>query len=419
MATNRALYTEDGEARDWEFGTIRSRASIARVQNDDLPDISDSPQLAVHAIRPPAPARLPSSMRHLFGEETASIEPPFSVGNFLAAAVPSTFTFSGPGASLGGLDTPESTSNVPTARPIARNKLKLSPGTPTTEDVAARAASSQVGGAMLPPFLGLGIPRSAEALLPPLGPGIPAAKKAPLPPLGPGIPAANKPALPPLGPGIPRTAKPIPWSSPPSGQPSSSKEVAHDWEPHGFSSADGHPTVTVPDFDAEQPSGASSQISSPGIGRIRSKSSASATQRVISDTTTPYEDAPPSAPPVLNLDTRRAAEFAASQYVRDELDDPNPFTDSLGESRASAAVVHQTAHSFDTSLPDTLHRQPPGPGPVLPPMGRSRSDTAGRSVRGDLPELKDVLKVMKGHTQVTAAELSHRYPPLHLNTDWG
>jgi hypothetical protein len=383
---------DDGEERDWEFGTIRSRASLSYLSTGTSPDNLDSTQSTLHTIRPPAPARLPSSMRHLFGEENMSTEPPFSVGNFLAAATPSAFTFNGPGVSPGGLDVPEASSNASTARPIARNKGKLAINVPTVESDTSRPSSAQGDGPALP-TLGPGVPRGGRDALPPLGPGIPAVKKAPLPPLGPGISASTKPTPPPpLGPGIPRGSKPIQLSGPSSPSLSSkSNDLTYNRDLHGFSSRDDHPTVNIPNFDdaveEEQPLMMSSQPSLRNMGRRRSKSSASATQRI-----TPG-NAVPSAPPILNLDTRKAAEFAASQYTQHEREEPHAFINPSGQSRAGASVTHQTTHSFDTSLPDTLHRRLPSSAPVFHSMERSRSETAARGLRVDLPELKDVLKV--------------------------
>jgi hypothetical protein len=338
-----------------------------------------------NTIRPLGPARLPSSMRHLFGDESSS-EPPLSVGNFLAAAAPSSFTFNIPGSSFGDLAIPESNSSAPTARPMARNKSKA----PTSAAVQENATSrSSLDDTPYPPPLGPGIPRGgSKEVLPPLGPGIPQIKKAPLPPLGPGIPAASKATLPPLGPGIPRGNKPIVVSASPSPPPSPAPFSINKASDDQSAPDSPSPFVTIPDLDsseAHELADMPAQQSLRGLGRVRSKSSASANQRRMPG------DASSTIAPVLNLDTAKAAGFASSPYAPDNLESPDltssgPF--------ASVSVSHQTTHSFDTSLPDTLQRQLPSPGPSMYPMERARSETPGRGLRVDLPDLKDVLKVM-------------------------
>jgi hypothetical protein len=382
--------------------------------NDDEPTATlgvEGDSSAQQTIRPSAGGRLPSSMRHLFGDENATSEPPPAIASFLNAASPSPFSFNSTLISPSGLlDTPDMPSNAPTAKPVNRNKAKFSPSVTTSDDDISRPSSSQ-GGKSTPtlPPLGLGLPRVGKESLPPLGPGLPRGGKEPLPPLGPGIPASNRPAplgpgipasskpsLPPLGPGIPRGTQPTATSTPLSPSPQSSflPVQAPDTSAiakisHPALSSDNSPVVTIPNLDAaggDETFGFPSQTPSRGLGRARSKSSASANQRKLT-----AGDAAPFAPPPLNLDIKKAAGFIPSPLVPDG---SRSRKDSTGNPVVNVTALHQTTHSFDSSLPDTLHRRFPNPGPSPSPMGRSRSAAAGPGLKVDLPDLKDVLKVI-------------------------
>jgi hypothetical protein len=388
----RALHIHDEDFHDWEFGTVRSRASMsAPIGEEESLGLPSDDTSALHTLRPSGGGRLPSSMRHLFGDDTKFTEAPLSVSNFLTAATASPFNFnsnSRSGPSMDGMDPP---SNTPTARP-ARNHGKNGKSTLAPDEDQPPSASE---GSKAPlPLLGAGIPRGGAGSLPPLSPGIPQSAKAGpavsqsrqnnVPPLGPGIPRIAKPGLPALGPGIPRGSKPA-FDTP------LPKEVVPSKPVSSFSAAseDSPATITIPNFDtlSERPMALPPPAPVRTLGRARSKSSASANQRKLTIDASHY---PTSS---ADLDVRNTAvAVPSSEEERDDRGYPRNALASSGVTKFGS--LHQTTHSYDSILPDTLHRRLPSPAPsTASPLGRSRSAAPDSGLRIDLPDLKDVLKV--------------------------
>lgn len=168
------------EENPWEFDTVRGRsyADVSSIDYDSLLDTSADPSPSPSTLRPRTPARLPSSLRSLFDDDSSSSEPDLfrpptlqvpglrSTPSPPSSASPSPSPSRDRAAHKRGLVAENSGDELQTAKQAnfafpsrtstPRNKSKLSASVPGSEDDDSQTPSV-----------------TRKERQPPLGPGIP------------------------------------------------------------------------------------------------------------------------------------------------------------------------------------------------------------------------------------------------------